>query len=477
MTYNRILRIIATSFFILLVVLTFFSRTLLDLQVARVSLAFISRETIRPEARAGGIVRLADYEVIFAPHTGRITQILQLGDETDFTNTLLFTISSDVQALETVLENYEHSLRVNSLNIEQTQTNLGNARTRLANLQALPIEQPTAPTLNLWEFELQLEANTTARQQVEEDIITLEILYAEGVIPRQDVINREAEITRLATARDEIYTRMQLAVDAYNIARDNYDNSIAAGQRNRQEQLQVQQNAIAAYEFSITSITLERERLLSRIETVQEQIESGGVVYVHLEEHTNRIVTELSPGIAIGSMVIEGAPIMTTAIRNNNFLIAATFPQMQDFISVGQTVEITVATDTFEGQTTRIVPEGVWNRVYISVSARQLIGGEHANVTVLGASTTQPNVIPLSALRYDSMGYHILFVNSHPRRFGEDYYVYRANVDVGQRDARNVAISTRFELPTSPIIVNSDMPISPGQRVRPVATGSFPSTR
>jgi len=477
MDYRKFLQRVTIIFVALLVFLTFFSRTLLDLNIPRVSLTFIDRGNIHPEAQSTGIVTPADTERILAPIGGRITQILQMGDETN-AQTILFAISSDLQTLKNSLEHEEHLMRVNSLNIDQTTSNRSDAQQRLVQLQNLPLDLPDAPTLNLWEYDIQLDANTASIESTKSDIAILEILYAEGVIPRQDITNREAALAGLMQTREEIYTRRNRAITNYETAAGNHPGTIAAIQRTRAEQIQAQQDIITGHSFTLSSHNIERERIQRRIAGLQEQIESGGVVYVQLETDPNRIVTELSPSIDVGSLVAEGTPIMTTAINNNNFIIRAAFPQSQDFIRVGQNVDIMVGTNRLEGRTTRIVPDGIWNQVYIEVNSRQLTGGEHARVTVSGGSTNHTSVIPLSALRGVTDDYHILFIVPYERRFGSDYIVYQMPVEVDRRDDRNVAISSRWGgLPEGPIILNSDMHVSGNDRVRLVAGHEFVPTR
>jgi len=475
MDYKKFLNRVAIAFIVLLIFLTFFSRTLLDLSVPRVSVAFIARDIIHPEAISTGIVTPLDTERVFAPVSGRITQILAVGEETS-SATVLFAISSDYTTLRSSLEQEEHNLRVNTLAIEQTISNRDEAQRRLRQLQQQPAEIPNEPVLNLWEFDLQLDANTASMEALESDIATLEILYEQGVVPRQDIISREVEMERLLQAREEIYTRRKLAEANYENALLIHAESVNATERTRNEQIQAQQNIITGFNFTLTGHQIERERIEARIESLQEQIKDGGVVYVQMEG-PRRLVTEVY--LDIGSMVMEGMPVMTTSISNNQFLIQASFPQSQDFIRVGQSVDVFVGTNEFSGTTTRIIPDGANNLVNIHVTGSQLASGQLARVTVSGGSSNHAQVIPISALRENQQGYFIMFVTPYERRLGSDYIVYQLQVDLVRRDARNAAITGRFgsELPTGPIIVNSDMPIGVNQRVRLVGSNDFEPTR
>jgi len=469
MTYSSVLKGITGVGIALLILLTFFSRTLADLQIPRVSLGFIQQGTIRPEAVGNGVVRPADTERIFAPSTGRITQILERGDTLNV-HSVLFTISSDVEALQNSLDDTYHSRSNLLISIERTTSDRNNAQRELNLLQNEPLNIMTQrPTLNLMEYDIQLESNSNQINALQEEIRSLEILYAQGVIPRQDIVARETQIASLQQAREQIYMRRNRAVEAYENAWEIYEGGHETARRNRQAEIQARQNAIAGHNFTLATHNLELTRLDRRITDLYEQIEYGGIVEVRLDPDspTNRLITEVVQGLEVGSIIQEGTVVMTTSIRNNRFVVEASFPQTQDFIDVGQEVSVQVGSGRIDGTTSRIVPEGGRNTVFIDIHSNQLRGGESARVTVSGGQSVARFMIPINALNHDSNGYFILFIETVERRFGNDYIVHRMNVEAGRRDERNVTISVRWgELPTGPIIINSDMPISAGVRVR-----------
>ena len=469
MTYSSVLKGITGVGIVFLILVTFFSRTLADLHIPRVSIGFIEQGTVRPEATSNGVVRPADTERIFAPSTGRITQILERGDTLNV-HSVLFTISSDIDALQNSLDDAYHSRSNTLISIERTTSDRNNAQRELNLLQNEPLNVMTQrPTLNLMEYDIQLESNTNQVLALREEISSLETLYAQGIIPRQDIVSRENQIESLQQAREQIYMRRNRAVENYENAWEVYQGGIETAQRNRQAEIQTRQNNIAGHNFTLATHNLELTRLNRRIADLYEQIEYGGIVEVRLDPDspTNRLITEVVQGLEVGSIIQEGTVVMTTAIRNNRFVVEASFPQTQDFIDVGQDVSVLVGTQRIDGTTTRVVPEGGRNTVYIDIHSNQLRGGESARVVVSGGQSIARNMIPINALNNDTHGYFILFVTPVERRFGNDYFVSRMNVEPGRRDERNVTISVRWgELPTSPIITNSDMPIFAGNRVR-----------
>jgi len=472
----------------LLLFLTFFSRSLMDLGVPRVSLAFIERGTIQPVAMSSGLVTPSETERIFAPVSGRITQILQQGDETNAA-TILLTISSDMQHLLNQLEQAEHDFAVNALATEQALSNLAYAQLRRSQLLAQPLDLPVLnlPTLELFEFDVQLNANAAGIETAEADIEVLTVLLAEGAIPRQNLVNREADLVRLLQTRAEIYARRAIAVENHEEAitrmEEQHDESTATLRRIRDEQVATQENAIRGINFSLTSQSLERERINSRLDNLRAQIEAGGVTYIYLEDRPNRRVTHIHQGLDVGSTVTEGMPVMDTAIRDHRFVIRAAFPQRQDFIRSNQNVEITVGPDTYSGTTTRVVPDGGTNWVYINVTSRNLVGGELAQVTVTADTFPAVSTIPVGALRGARTAeteYFIFYVVQQNRRFGSEYIVRRRDVRVARRDEHIVAITPlphADPLPSTPVIVNSDTLVHDGMRVRLVSGHELAPTR
>ena len=281
----------------------------------------------------------------------------------------------------------------------------------------------------LFEITRDLEGIQFALEEAERDFIVNEIHIATVTIARDEARQRAAQLTDDA----QLETRQAL-LDIYN-------------------------NRLYLYH-------LERDSIISRIDELTTQAENP-VVYMRLDIYPNRMITAIAPDMELGFTVEEGAPIMTTAIRNNRFEIRAEFSHIHEFIGISQQVDIVVGREKMTGQTTRVALEGGRRKVIIELESELLIGGELAHITVHGESEPQQSIIPNSALRTNAWGAHyILFMESAARRG----YVQATHVDVVSRDHSNTAISGQWGtvLPdyVQIVIVNSDMPIHEGDRVR-----------
>jgi len=168
-----------------------------------------------------------------------------------------------------------------------------------------------------------------------------------------------------------------------------------------------------------------------------------------------------------------------TTLRNNEFIIEASFPQAYDFIRRGLAAEVIVGEYILEAGISQITPDGARNIVTFEVTYGRLAGGELARVIAFGHRSNH-SVIPLSALRNDGQGYYILYVENVEQTFGSNYYVRIERVNPGVRDINYVAITGNFgatALTGNPIITNSDMLVQAGDRVRLVAGYDFEPTR
>ncbi|MCL1878982.1 MAG: hypothetical protein FWF80_08990 [Defluviitaleaceae bacterium] len=499
MDYKKVLTWITIIFVGVLLFMTFFSRTLADMHVPRITLDFARQGTISPEARSSGIVRAADTEQIFAPVAGRITQIVAIGDDIN-AQTVLFTISSDLRTLADMLEQTEHNRRLNTLDVRRTQAEIASEHIQLAQAIAAPLALPIEPSQNLFEYDLQIENNeraltlqldvhNRAAENAQDELAVLQTLFAEGIISQQELTDGENEVARLAQSREQILAqheqareqailRREQAILNYEAARLAHEESARSAMRNHEAQIEGRRSRIAQLEFTLTAHEIESERIDAQILELTEQIAAGGMVEVRLGEGGGRTVAEVD--VVVGTHISEGAAVLLTAMNNGRFYIDASFSQMQDFISAGHRADIIVGTERIEGSVTRIVPQGGRNAVTIEVQSRTLRGGEAATVTVSGGTSNHAHVIPLSALREDQNGYFVLYVEALPRNFGRnDYYLRVRRVESGRRDASHIAISSVWgmDIPEEPVVVNSDIPVRAGERVRIVGDGEFEQTR
>ena len=93
--------------------------------------------------------------------------------------------------------------------------------------------------------------------------------------------------------------------------------------------------------------------------------------------------------------------------------------------------------------------------------------GETCSFTVVLQSGVYPMVIPIEALREDTIGYFCLAVQPEKTILGEELTAVRVNVEVLEKSSTSAAVSGAVTSVT-PLVLSSNKSVSPGDRVRGV---------
>ena len=464
MNYKKNLRKISIIFIAVVAVFTFFSQTLTDLRIARVNLAFSHEGIVIPEALSSAIIMPANSKTIFAPADGTIIEMVEQGYR-GLSASVLFTIHSDVEDLQNLLTQAQDQQRLIGLNIERVQSDLALERQRMT----MPATASPAP--NLAEYDLQLAHNYHAIEAAQNELAQQTALYEQGIIPRQNLAVLENNIASLQLAREQITARRQLA-------EANHAETIAEQGRARANQAGIHQGVVNQLEIQLRIHNLERESIANRIYKLNMQIEEGGLIEVRAGG--NLTINEIMPGITVGSMVSEGMPIMTAYVRDHNFRAEVPFALGTPYVEENRTLVISLGAIQVNTRVSRVFYRGDIAVAVVYVEESRFSGGERVMARLQGPGARSLQVIPRSALRVDSRGYYMLYVEAVERLFGFSYYARIHRIDgISAQSDRYVATDLGFiGVPIeAPIIINSDGPVYPGDRVRPVEAGDFFATR
>ena len=480
MDYAKFLRRVTIFFVCFLVVLTFFARTLVDINLPRVSTAFISTGVVSPEAISSGVAARSVQTRLFAPASGIVTGLLAVGDVVNvYSEEVLFTITTDLDVLMDRLQANEHERSVNALQIEQASQNRMEAELRLIDLRTQPLVFPNEPVLSLWELESQIEANARSIAVVREDISALQILYDTGAIPRIDITRREADLYNLLVQAENLSISYENAHERHETELINHQNTIDRIRRERNEQLRSLESSITGHDFAIARAELDAIRIENQHGNIMEQILAGGAYEYrkHYVDYELFVVLELNPAIHIGSFITENTWVMTVSPLNDQFTVYANFSHVHDLVFEADIAFLHFGDRVIRGYVTRVQPQGAVNRLQISVDTPFLSGGELVRVNVRRTASVHDYTVPLVALRQDDRGYFIMYVVREEARFGSRYVLHAARVTVQERDASIAAVSFLDDLEIGPVVLRSDAPVFPGSRVRLTAPYSFVPAR
>jgi hypothetical protein len=132
-----------------------------------------------------------------------------------------------------------------------------------------------------------------------------------------------------------------------------------------------------------------------------------------------------------------------------------------NFITQGDSCELSNATHVLKGTVTRIKPGAQGKTVSVSVVSGELSAGETFEVTFEKDSSASFTLVPNASVNLDSDGYFLYQIKRRRGIMGEEYYLERLDVFIGDSDYRNTVITrgvTFFE----PVVLTAAKPLSAG---------------
>ena len=470
----------------LLLFLTFFSNTIYSLNIAGVTVGFTHTGVVTTTHRLPGVLEFPETTAVYAEYSGRIFLAVEENDRV-IEGDLLFQIHSDVDFILERLEADNTRLDRALLNLNRIQADIAAAQANLAALVPIPfipreVIAPDFTALDQAYARLALDI-----ERAEEDYQTQLALFAAGVIPRAQVDTAQQ---RLAALQNEVELNAQSrAAILYNHQR----NVERAGEENLfalENQMRLYQNErnslnqrIMDLQHSLAAAALEEAEARRLIARHREQLDADGITreYAWRDSIVESIISPDNP------FIDRGRPVLRLAYDNGgSFSTTVPFP-------VGLTAlpdEITtrrVFVDIPFHNEFRLAAEierltAVQGRLYADVyftSDLLLYGGERVEVVIEelsspprpGPGELPSEMLPNHAIRQDMGGYFILYVERVENTLlGYSHYAARANINVLLAGDRYTSFRRmNLENADYPIILQSDRPVSEGDRVRMVA--------
>jgi multidrug efflux pump subunit AcrA (membrane-fusion protein) len=153
--------------------------------------------------------------------------------------------------------------------------------------------------------------------------------------------------------------------------------------------------------------------------------------------------------------------LLASVGAGGEFTVECTVSLDNNFISPGDTCELSNAAHRFTGTVSRVKASAQGKTVKVSVISGEISEGESFEITFEKTGAGFVTLVPSGALNQDGDGYFLYRIKRRKGIMGEEYYVDRLDVFPGDSDYRNTAIVrgiTFFE----PVVLSSDRVLSPG---------------
>ena len=472
---KNVIKTVAIVFVVVLLLLTFFSNTIMNYSLPEVSTVYVEEGSVSQKVRCQGSVEVGDSVDVSVSGERVVKKILvKSGDVVEKDQVLVEFDEEDNKELREARQNlanlrlqYEKS-QLNSgidnsdlidainnaqdelnrakrdlTNAQETSAKITNARNELAALQQQlsTLEQQLIDMGETPEGEEDSDEKKELKKKIEEVKTAIEQKNAE--------IESYGEVPSIEEAADTVHEK-EKALDAANKA---YSKKL------QEDAITVKENALDN-EAKLAEIK-EAEKLVAKLEKQDDTASVKAPVSGTVGEYT----------IKVGDTVNNEAPLMSITPKADVYQVKCNISKEESMlIKVGDEAELeNVWDDTSTAVVSAINPDpSNPNRgriVVFNVSGEYIEAGDLLMLAVGEKSLKSETVVPNNAVKEDSDGKFVLVVRIKGTPLGNRYTNQKKKVEVVAKDSSRSALKGEVE-PYDNVVTNSSKPLENGQQVR-----------
>jgi multidrug efflux pump subunit AcrA (membrane-fusion protein) len=406
--------------FALLVLLLFFSKTIYTYNLPEVTGTKPSRGSLSKLEISSGIALWAETETLYASCAGAVGRVfVREGDKVE-EGDILFEMDFDIASAQ-------RRLAETNNNISKLQTDIRGLSSKLNSIRdALAAENTDGSSENS-----RTESTRTVSGQ--EGLIALEIGRAK---------------TSLQTT--QFYFEM--------------------GSQSRNDFLNAQNNFMSLlYKYRAEADDIEQSIALKQIDLENLKLSRETILDMLADYRDNAVIRSPADGIVLelsaerGRYFQENAFLASIGV-GQEFTVECTISLDNNFVNSGDSCELSNANHVLKGDVRRVRPSANGKTVTISITSEEVSDGETFDVTFEKVSAASFTLVPNSAINQDNDGYFLYQIKRRRGIMGEEYYLERLNIFIGDSDRQNTAVIrgiTFFE----PIVLASNKALDSGVTV------------
>lgn len=203
-----------------------------------------------------------------------------------------------------------------------------------------------------------------------------------------------------------------------------------------------------------------------KVESLKAQVENDGIYTADADG----VITEIN--FAKGTMANNSKPLYKLSDVSMGYEFKITVDNdLADYVKIGDDVNVNVVSlgsKRAAGKISKITDSeqdrGEKKDIYIDVQADGIMGGESAEAYVSKKTQAYNVLVPNSAVYTDSNGSYILAAKQKDGPLGVENYLQKVSVTVADSDNEKTALTNGI-MPNDKIVVQSSKPVSDGDRV------------
>ena len=471
----------AIVFLSILLVLTFFSNTIMNYSLPEVAAQYITSGTITEKVRGTGTVECGDLYNVKVTESRKVTAMeVRVGDVVAAGDIICYledVESEELKAaraeLELAQQAYNTALLAGGMSVE-TMQNAGSPESTSSYRKQLIAAQQKVEDLEA-AIEAQEEAYNTAKAakeaadmdllQKQNDLANLDNWLNHQYSVSSGNANAIAELNKQRTAAEQLYLEAQRVANEAAVEFSKYETAKAELEADLAE-AEAEVSELAG-EINIAVNLGNLKDAVNDAQAKVDDLESKAIGATVTAEVAGTI-TSLS--VMSGEYTSPDTPVAVIQPEGKGFTLSFSVTAEQaKRISVGDPAEL-VNSWWYEDITAAVASikpdpaDPAKKRLVTFHVSGDLIEGQSLSLQVGGQSQNYEMIVPNSAIREDNNGKFILVVEPKSSPLGTRYYAVRYDIQVLASDDTQSAISGAYG--NEYVITTSTKPIEAGQLVR-----------
>ncbi len=465
-TKNKLFVIIFTCFLVVVLFLTFFSKTIYYSRLPKVTVTVPGSGKLLNTVEGYSLADYLHTNLFFSRLAGYCKEIYVEEGELVTAGQLIMELETNadtINALELELLRKEQEIALLKLELKKEKELSPKNSLELSK----QISQLETKLQELNNIKGSLEAGTYTSPELES--YKLDITYAWMV---------HADVQKRCNEGAGSQAEMDAAIYAINTASLKHDSYVKSLK---------EENKKAIMDLEAQIATLQKEKTGSDHDTNHSKTEYAylieaaekelDIIQKNLEYAKNTQILATTDGVIASINAVSGGYIEQNAllcqVAGNTRDYKVTLNVADDkikYIVPGNeaVVEISGIKQTIKGIIQEIeAPSGGGNLYQVTIVLKDMAenpAGKQASITISHTSKEYSSIIPRAALKQDSNGYYVMAIRARDTILGEGYVAEKVYVDLVESDDSLCAISGMFVL--EPVMLTSSKDVVNGQQVR-----------
>ena len=435
-TKKERIKTIAIVFLVILLILTFFSNTIMNHSLVEVSTETIEGSSITTKVRGTGTVEAGDMYELKLEDTRKIRTInVKPGDEVEQGDIVLTLEDEESEDLESSKEDLLRlQNKYNQLVIES----------QITSGERYQVEQGTEDPLHTMQDAITWAEADYEGTEAEKNMIDARIVELKDKISfsddEDDIKKWNKEVEKLQLQSDEIAVSL--------VQKDLYKTNVSN---------------LYTKQLGLDAELLEISFLQKKIKKLEDK-----AINAEVESPISGVVSEIN--IIAGNTAQAGDVVLTIQPAGKDFEL--TFNTTRDLAAKVSKGDIAEVINNWSGDDIKAVVKNIHkskddkNKMDITFSiSGNVVAGENYTLSVGEKTANYDAVVPTSAIREDSNGKYILYIETKSTPLGNRYYARRQNVEVITSDDTKSAITGTYEWGTY-VITTTQKPVKENDQVR-----------